>query len=114
MAATTGTMASTTKHHDTASDEAEKEPKVIKTLFATSITSGHEEDECDRLLLKHSLWKFIRITCWISRFFNNCRQTKTKGPLTTEETKKQLLKYWIHREQQIQVTNSSQVNNNSV
>ena len=81
------------------SDESEKEAKAIKTPLATSITIDHEEDECDRLLLKHSLWKFIRITCWISRFFNNCRRTKTKGPLKTEETNKQL-KYWIHLERQ--------------
>ena len=60
------------------SDESEKEGKAIKTLLATSITVDQEEDECDRLLLKHSLWKFIRITCWISLFFNNCRPTKTK------------------------------------
>ena len=82
-----------------ARDESEKETKTVKTLLATSINIDHEEDECDRLLLKHNLSKFIRITCWISRFFPNCRQTKTKGPLTTEETNKQL-KYWIHREQQ--------------
>ena len=30
---------------------------------------------------------------------NNCWRTKPKGPLTTEETSKQL-KYWIHREEQ--------------
>ena len=59
-----------------ASDESEKEAKAIKTLLATSITIDHGEDECDSLLLKHSLWKFIRITCWISRFFNNCRRTR--------------------------------------
>ena len=57
----------------------------------------HAEDEYDRFLLNHSFWKFIRITCWISRFVNNWR-TKTKEPLPTEETNRQL-KYWIHREQ---------------
>ena len=81
------------------SDESEKEAKAIKALLATRITIDHQEDECDRLILKHSLWKFIRITCLISRFLNNCWWTKTKGPLTTEETNEQL-KYWIHCEQQ--------------
>ena len=42
-----------------ASDESEKEAKAIKALLATSITIDHKEDECDRLLLKHSLCKFI-------------------------------------------------------
>ena len=82
-----------------ASDESEKEAKVVKTLLATSIIIDHEEDERNRLLSKHGLWKFIRITCWISWFFNNYQRTKTKGPLITEEINKQL-KYWIHSEQQ--------------
>ena len=81
------------------SDESEKEAKAIKTLLANSIAIDYEEHECDRLLLKHSLWKFFRITCWISRFINNCRRTKTKGPLTTEETNKQL-RHWIYGEQE--------------
>ena len=73
-----------------ASEESEKKAKAIKTVLATSIAIEHEEDEIYRLLLKYNLWKFIRITCWISRFINNCRRTKTMGPLTTEETTKAL------------------------
>ena len=82
-----------------ARDESQKEAKAIKTPLGISITVDHKEDECDRLLLRRSLWRFVRITCWISRFINNCQRTKTKGSLTTEETNKQL-ECWIHREQQ--------------
>ena len=36
------------------SDESEKEAKAIKTLLTTRITIDHQEDKCDRLVLKHS------------------------------------------------------------
>ena len=82
-----------------ANEISEKEAKAIKNLVTTSVTVNHEQDDCDRLLLKHSLWKFIRIICSISRFIDNYWGTETKESLTTEETKKQL-KYCIHCEQQ--------------
>ena len=41
-----------------------KKQKKLKLSKQPVITVDHEEVECDRLLLKHSLWRFIRITCW--------------------------------------------------
>lgn len=53
MAATTGTMPFTTKHHD--KWWIREEAKAIKTLLATRITVDHKKNKNDRLLLKHNV-----------------------------------------------------------
>ena len=58
-----------------------------------------EADNFDTLLEKRNLWKLLRITSRVSRFINNVRRTKVKGPLTTEELINQQ-NYWTKREQQ--------------
>ena len=37
------------------------------------------------LLDKYELHKVLRVSVWITRFINNCRKIKKKGPLTTSE-----------------------------
>ena len=63
-----------------ANKNTEKEAKKIKTVLAAKIKL-FEADKFDILLEKYSLWKFLRITSWVSRFINNVRRTKVKGPL---------------------------------
>ena len=81
-----------------ANKETEKEAKKIKTVLATKIKL-FEADKFDTLLEKYNLWKFLHITSWVSRFINNIRRTKAKGPLTTEELINQQ-KFWTKREHQ--------------
>ena len=52
----------------------------------------------DKLLEKHELYKFLRITAQIKRFLNNCQKIKRSAPLKTDETEHQK-KFWIKREQ---------------
>ena len=75
------------------------ELKPIKEILAVAI---ERKDEFDDVLEKHELWKTIRIMAWIARFIHNCQAKdsakKITGPITTEETKKQL-DFWIRRAQ---------------
>ena len=82
-----------------ASDESEKEAKAVKEVLAVSI---EEESVIDGILTKHGFWKSMRITAWITRFYNNSRQRRSlrdTGPLTTEELEKATV-FWVKREQQ--------------
>ena len=63
-----------------ANEGTEKEAKKIKTVLAANIKL-FEADKFDTLLEKYNLWKFLRITPWVSRFINKVRRTKVKGPL---------------------------------
>ena len=59
-------------------------------------------DNFDEVLEKHTFWRVIRISTWITRFLQNCRSKKSSrvsGPLTIAETEKQV-KWWIKREQE--------------
>ena len=75
-----------------------KRSKKIKTVLTANIKL-FEADKFDTPLEKYNLYKFLRITSWVSRFINNVRRTKVKGPLTTEELINQQ-KFWTKREQQ--------------
>ena len=81
------------------SKESQVELKPIKEILAVAI---ERKDEFDDVLEKHELWKTIRIMAWIARFIHNCQAKdsakKITGPITTEETKKQL-DFWIRRAQ---------------
>ena len=79
-----------------ANEEMEKEAKKIKTVLAANIKL-FEASKFDTLLEKCNLRKLLRITSWISRFVNNVRATKLKGPVTTEELINQQ-KFWTKRE----------------
>ena len=76
--------------------ESQAEYKAIKEIMTTTIDKS---DTFDKLLEKHELYKFLRITVWIKRFFYSCQKTKHSGPLKTDETKYQK-KFWIKRKQQ--------------
>lgn len=52
-----------------------------------------------KLLEKHSLWKFLRITSWIRRFIINLRGHKQSGPLTTDEIEQQM-EHWVKSTQE--------------
>ena len=81
-----------------AKEQTKKEAKKVKTVLAANIKL-FEADKFETLLEKHNLWKFLCTTSWVSRFINNVRRTKVKGPLTTEECVNQQ-KFWTKREQQ--------------
>ena len=49
------------------------------------VESTHQND---KILTNFSLWKALRIKCWIRRFIVNCRKSsneRIRGPLTTVE-----------------------------
>ncbi len=59
------------------------------------------DDKLDGLLEKHEYWKTIPITTRMNRFVSNARNSREDritGPLTTEETARQV-KFWIQRGQ---------------
>ena len=79
--------------------ETEAEAKQIKEVFAVAV----ETRDCfDEVLEKHTFWRAVRISAWVMRFLQNCRNKKSnrvRGPLTTSETGRQV-KWWIKREQE--------------
>ena len=81
-----------------ATKETKAEAKIVKEVLAVAL---QVEDELDQLMGKWDLWKAIRISAWVSRFTHNTRNNranKISGPLTTEETRKQIL-FWVKRVQ---------------
>ena len=62
-------------------------------------TTIEKLDIFNKLLEKHKLYKFLRITAWIKRFLNNCQKTKRSRPLKTDRIEHQK-KFWIKKEQQ--------------
>ena len=79
--------------------ETEAEAKQIKGVFAFAV----ETRDCfDEVLEKHTFWRAVRISAWVMRFLQNCRNKKSNrvsGPLTKSETGRQV-KWWIKREQE--------------
>ncbi|KAK3730338.1 hypothetical protein QZH41_002078 [Actinostola sp. cb2023] len=54
--------------------ETEEEAKKIKEVFTTAVEA---KDDYAEILEKHSFWRAVRITAWISRFVHNCRNKKS-------------------------------------
>ena len=81
-----------------ATDETESEAKQIREIFKA--VTQEEEDEFAEILVKHALWKTLRITAWVARFIRNAKsdQGRRQGPLTTEEIQEQI-DWWLRREQ---------------
>lgn len=70
--------------------ETENEAKKIKDILAITVDSNEERDT---LLEKYSLWKSLRIKCWVNRFITNCKRSldeRIKGPLATMEIEEQM------------------------
>ena len=68
--------------------QVNEEAKKVTDVIA--YTSEGKPDEWDNLLERKSYWKTLRITSWILRFMNNCKdkaknEKGTIGPLQTEE-----------------------------
>ena len=81
------------------SKETEAEAKLTKEIFATATET---KDGLDEVLERNSSWKTVRVTTWMRRFLNNCKQKKSNrlvGPLTTSETDKEL-RWWVQRAQE--------------
>ena len=81
------------------SKETEAEAKLTKEIFATATET---KDGLDEVLERNSSWKTVRVTTWMRRFLNNCKQKKLNrlvGPLTTSETDKEL-RWWVQRAQE--------------
>ena len=79
--------------------DSEVESKKIKEVMNVAVEDV--EDKMRELLNKFSLWKVIRITCWMRRFIKNCRaksDESLKGPLSTNETEEANI-VWIKRTQ---------------
>ena len=79
--------------------ETEAEAKLTKEIFATVTET---KDNLDEVLMKNGFWKTVRITTWVRRFLNNCKQKKSarlNGPLTTIETDKEV-RWWVQRAQE--------------
>ena len=80
--------------------ETEEESKRIQEVFAAAV---EVKDDFAEIMEEHTFWRAVRITAWVTRFIQNCRNKKSNrlvGPLTTTETERQV-KWWIRREQQI-------------
>lgn len=85
--------------HTESNKETEAEAKLTKEIFATVTET---KDILDEVLEKNSFWKTVRITTWIRRFVNNCKQKKSArlvGPLTTLETNNEV-RWWVQRAQE--------------
>ena len=80
--------------------DTQTEAKVVKEVPADAV---EKEMELSVVVTKHEFWRAIRITAWFVRFLpRNCwakKVDRTNGPLTTEETEKQLSQ-WIQRIQE--------------
>ena len=77
-------------------NENETEAKVVHQVLAVEI---EQRDELDDMMQKFGFWKTIRMTAWVARFIKNCKvkhSLRSKGPVTTEETKAQV-NFWIKR-----------------
>ena len=59
-----------------ATKESREEAKVVKEVFAVT---QQLEDELDQLLIKHNMWKTIRICVWISRFLYNSKRSRASN-----------------------------------
>ena len=46
------------------------------------MTTIEKSDTFDKLLEKHELYKFFRLTAWIKRFVNNCQKTNVAALVT--------------------------------
>ena len=58
-----------------ATAETEKEARIIKVM-KTSTTL--KSDIMDKILLRFSYWKFLRMTSWIQRFLHNYKRLKSE------------------------------------
>ena len=52
---------------------------LSKPITEIMMTTIEKSDTFDKLLEKHELYKFFRLTAWIKRFVNNCQKTKRSG-----------------------------------
>jgi hypothetical protein len=80
-------------------EQTKAEAKQMKEVFLVTLKANEEFDD---VLEKHTFLIAVRITAWVRRFLQNCKLKKServKGPLTTVETKNQVL-WWIKRKQE--------------
>ena len=67
---------------------AETLPEAKMTREILKLAEDQEADELEAVLNKHSLWKTLPVSVWITRFARNARglpQERKRGLLTTEE-----------------------------
>ncbi len=77
------------------STETQAEAKIVRELLCTT-QEDDERDDFDKILEKYELRQTLRVTAWVSRFIDNCRnEEKRDGPLSTAETET----WWIKRVQ---------------
>lgn len=79
------------------SKETESEAKTNNSVLTAALEIKNEFE----LLEKHTFWRTIRVSTWVTQFTENCCSDKVKqvsGPLTSIETGKQV-KWLIKREQ---------------
>ena len=79
----------------TASSTSEVEAKPIRDVLKLSIDTSRNGLTG---LEKFSLWKFLRVMAWVSRFIGNCRGKNVQGSLTSGEIETRR-KFWIKTSQ---------------
>ena len=66
--------------------QTEITPKRDRALLENEQMDNTQEGWTNKILQKHKYWKLLRITAFVQRFINNCRnESKKSGPLNTEE-----------------------------
>jgi len=60
----------------------EDEKRKVKQLLGVTVAVKNDLED---LLSKFPLVKYLRIVSWVNRFIVNCRKSKVKGPLSTDE-----------------------------
>ena len=67
----------------------------MKAHKSVVITTIEFQDDFDLMLHKFYLHKALRISAWILRFINNCRESKKSGPLTFVQLVNQKKKFTL-------------------
>ena len=70
--------------------ETDGEAKKFLEIFAAAV---EVKDDLANIMENHAFWKAVRITKWVTRFIQNCRNKKSSrltGPLSIIEIEKQI------------------------
>ena len=68
------------------SEESDIEHKRVKEILAATVSS---EIIYDKLLVKYTMLKTLRILSWIKRLLTNCKKQQERGPLISSEIENQ-------------------------
>ena len=66
--------------------ESQQQTKITSKIEVNTI---EKNNNLGKLLEKFKSYKVLKVSDWINRFINTCKNTKVRGLLTTGETEKQ-------------------------